>query len=127
MCPTTDRRRHDTSGVTSAQALSEERDPAGRRRLSASERRVEIVAAALFVASAAAMLTAADGWDDPLSAVLLTAAYALVDRVLLGARVIVTGLSAESTGALVASGVDLRGVHAVADLQRGIEEAERLL
>jgi rsbT co-antagonist protein RsbR len=46
---------------------------------------------------------------------------------LLGARVIVTGLSAETTRTLVASGVDLRGVHAVADLQRGIEEAQRLL
>jgi rsbT co-antagonist protein RsbR len=46
---------------------------------------------------------------------------------LLGARVIVTGLSSETTRTLVASGVDLRGVHAVADLQRGIEEAQRLL
>ncbi|HET8755649.1 MAG TPA: STAS domain-containing protein, partial [Solirubrobacteraceae bacterium] len=46
---------------------------------------------------------------------------------LLGARVIVTGLSGETTQALVATGVDLRGIHAVADLQRGIEEAQRLL
>jgi anti-anti-sigma regulatory factor len=67
--------------VTIAQALSEERDPAGRRRLSAQERRVEIGAAALFTAVAVAMLTAADGWDEPLSAVLLTATYGLVDRV----------------------------------------------
>jgi rsbT co-antagonist protein RsbR len=46
---------------------------------------------------------------------------------LLGANVIVTGLSSETTQALVASGVDLRAVHAVGDLQRGIEEAQRLL
>ncbi len=67
--------------MTTAQALSEERDPAVRRRLSAQERRVEIVAAALFAAIAAVLLTAADGWDEPLSAVLLTVTYALVDRV----------------------------------------------
>jgi hypothetical protein len=35
--------------------------------------------------------------------------------------------STETTETLVASGVDLRGIHAVADLQRGIEEAQRLL
>jgi len=46
---------------------------------------------------------------------------------LLGARVIVTGLAGETTQALVATGVDLGGIHAVADLQRGIEEAQRLL
>jgi rsbT co-antagonist protein RsbR len=46
---------------------------------------------------------------------------------LLGARVIVTGLSSETTQALVATGVDLGDIHAVADLQRGIEEAQRLL
>jgi rsbT co-antagonist protein RsbR len=46
---------------------------------------------------------------------------------LLGARVIVTGLSGETTRTLVATGVDLRGIHAVADLQRGIEEAQSLL
>ena len=46
---------------------------------------------------------------------------------LLGARVILTGLSSETTEALVASGVDLKGIHAVADLQRAIEEAQRLL
>ena len=46
---------------------------------------------------------------------------------LLGARVVVTGLSSEITQALVTAGVDLRAVRAVADLQRGIEEAERLL
>jgi anti-anti-sigma regulatory factor len=67
--------------VTIAQALSEERDPSRRRRLSAQERRVEIIAAALFVAVAVAMLPAAHGWHEPLSAVLLTATYALVDRV----------------------------------------------
>jgi anti-anti-sigma regulatory factor len=68
--------------VTIAQALSEERHAGGPRRLSAQERRVEIVAAALFTATAAAMLTAVGEWDDPLSAVLLTATYALVDRVI---------------------------------------------
>ena len=46
---------------------------------------------------------------------------------LLGARVIVTGLSGETTQTLVATGVDLGGIHAVAALQRGIEEAQRLL
>jgi hypothetical protein len=46
---------------------------------------------------------------------------------LLGAAVIVTGLSGETTETLVASGVDLRSIHAVADLQRGIEEAQQLL
>ena len=46
---------------------------------------------------------------------------------LLGARVIVTGLSGETTQTLVATGVDLGGIHAVADLQRGIEEAQRLI
>ena len=46
---------------------------------------------------------------------------------LLGARVIVTGLSGETTQALVATGVDLRGIHAVAALQRGIAEAQSLL
>ena len=46
---------------------------------------------------------------------------------LLGTRVIVTGLSSETTQALATIGVDLRSIHAVADLQRGIEEAQRLL
>ena len=46
---------------------------------------------------------------------------------LLGTRVIVTGLSAETTQALATIGVDLGSIHAVADLQRGIEEAQRLL
>src|SRR4051812_20644985 len=81
MCPPAGHARHDTSRVTIAQALSEERAVGGRRRLSAQERRVEIVAAALFAATAAAMLTAAGEWDEPLSAVLLTATYALADRV----------------------------------------------
>jgi anti-anti-sigma regulatory factor len=58
-----------------------ERDPGGRRRLAAQERRVEIVAAALFVVVAGVMLGAASDWDEPLSAVLLTATYAVVDRV----------------------------------------------
>jgi anti-anti-sigma factor len=51
------------------------------RRLSRRERRVETVVAALFAVTAGAMLAAASGWDEPLSAVLLTATYALVDRV----------------------------------------------
>jgi anti-anti-sigma factor len=46
---------------------------------------------------------------------------------LLGARVVVTGLSSELTQALALSGVDVRAIHAVADLQRGIEEAQRML
>jgi anti-anti-sigma regulatory factor len=58
-----------------------ERDVGGRRRLAPQELRVEIVAAALFVVVAGVMLAASGGWDEPLSAVLLTATYAVVDRV----------------------------------------------
>jgi rsbT co-antagonist protein RsbR len=46
---------------------------------------------------------------------------------LMGATVIVTGLSADVAQALVALGVDLGGLSTVADLQGGLEEAERLL
>src|SRR5438477_4808014 len=46
---------------------------------------------------------------------------------LLGATVIVTGLSPEIAQTLVTIGVDLRTMHTVGDLQGGIEEAERLL
>ena len=46
---------------------------------------------------------------------------------LMGASVIVTGLSAEVAQSLVALGIDLRGIHAVGDLQGGLEDAERLL
>ena len=46
---------------------------------------------------------------------------------LMGATVIVTGLSAEIAQTLVTIGVDLSKVNAVGDLQGGIEEAERLL
>jgi rsbT co-antagonist protein RsbR len=46
---------------------------------------------------------------------------------LMGANVIVTGLSAELAQTLVTIGVDLGKVNAVGDLQGGIEEAERLL
>ena len=46
---------------------------------------------------------------------------------LLGARVIVTGLSPEIAQTLVNIGVDLRKMNTVGDLQGGIEEAERLL
>src|SRR5918994_5267266 len=46
---------------------------------------------------------------------------------LLGATVIVTGLSSELAQTLVNIGVDLSKMNAVGDLQGGIEEAERLL
>jgi rsbT co-antagonist protein RsbR len=46
---------------------------------------------------------------------------------LLGANVIVTGLSAEIAQTLVAIGVDLSKMKTVGDLRGGIEEAERLL
>lgn len=46
---------------------------------------------------------------------------------LMGAKVIVTGLSADVAQALVALGVDLSKVNTVGDLQGGLEEAERML
>jgi rsbT co-antagonist protein RsbR len=46
---------------------------------------------------------------------------------LMGANVIVTGLSSEIAQTLVTIGVDLGKINAVGDLQGGIEEAERLL
>src|SRR5919205_1194068 len=46
---------------------------------------------------------------------------------LMGANVIITGLSPEIAQTLVTLGVDLSKVNAVGDLQGGIEEAERLL
>jgi rsbT co-antagonist protein RsbR len=46
---------------------------------------------------------------------------------LMGAGVIITGLSPEIAQTLVTLGVDLSKVNAVGDLQGGIEEAERLL
>jgi rsbT co-antagonist protein RsbR len=46
---------------------------------------------------------------------------------LLGAKVIVTGLSPEIAQTLVKIGVDLSKMNTVGDLQGGIEEAERLL
>ena len=46
---------------------------------------------------------------------------------LMGASVIVTGLSAEIAQTLVTIGVELSKVNAVGDLQGGIEEAEKLL
>jgi rsbT co-antagonist protein RsbR len=46
---------------------------------------------------------------------------------LLGATVIVTGLSPEIAQTLVNIGVDLARMTTVGDLQGGIEEAERLL
>ena len=46
---------------------------------------------------------------------------------LLGADVIVTGLSREITQTLVTLGVELRDMTTLGDLQSGIEEAERRL
>ena len=46
---------------------------------------------------------------------------------LMGASVIITGLSSDIAQTLVTIGVDLSKVNAVGDLQGGIEEAERLL
>jgi rsbT co-antagonist protein RsbR len=46
---------------------------------------------------------------------------------LMGANVIVTGLSSEIAQTLVTIGVDLSKINAVGDLQGGIEEAERML
>jgi rsbT co-antagonist protein RsbR len=46
---------------------------------------------------------------------------------LMGARVIVTGLSADVAQALVALGVDLSRINTIGDLQGGLEEAERML
>src|SRR6266513_2593937 len=46
---------------------------------------------------------------------------------LMGASVIITGLSSEIAQTLVTIGVDLSKVNAVGDLQGGIEEAERFL
>jgi len=46
---------------------------------------------------------------------------------LMGAAVIVTGLSSEIARTLVTIGVDLSKMHTAGDLQGGIEEAERLL
>jgi len=46
---------------------------------------------------------------------------------LMGAAVIVTGLSAEVAQTLVAIGVDLSKVNTLSDLQSGIEEADRLV
>jgi rsbT co-antagonist protein RsbR len=46
---------------------------------------------------------------------------------LMGAAVIVTGLSADVAQTLVTLGVELGKIHTVGDLQGGIEEAERLL
>jgi rsbT co-antagonist protein RsbR len=46
---------------------------------------------------------------------------------LMGATVIVTGLSAEVSQTLVNLGVDLGGLQTIGDLQGGIEEAERVI
>jgi rsbT co-antagonist protein RsbR len=46
---------------------------------------------------------------------------------LMGARVIITGLSPDIAQTLVTIGVDLSKMHTIGDLQGGLEEAERLL
>jgi rsbT co-antagonist protein RsbR len=46
---------------------------------------------------------------------------------LMGAHVIVTGLSAEVAQSLVALGIELSKLNTVGDLQGGLEEAERIL
>jgi rsbT co-antagonist protein RsbR len=46
---------------------------------------------------------------------------------LMGAAVIITGLSAEVAQSLVTLGVDLSKLNAIGDLQGGLEEAERML
>jgi rsbT co-antagonist protein RsbR len=46
---------------------------------------------------------------------------------LMGAAVIVTGLSAEVAQTLVTIGVDLSSLNTLSDLQSGIEEADRLV
>jgi len=46
---------------------------------------------------------------------------------LMGARVIITGLSPEIAQTLVTIGVDLSKMNTIGDLQGGLEEAERLL
>jgi len=46
---------------------------------------------------------------------------------LMGATVIVTGLTAEVAQSLVALGIDLAKINTIGDLQGGLEEAERLL
>jgi rsbT co-antagonist protein RsbR len=60
-----------------------------------------------------------------------TVANSLFDTVaasrLMGADVIITGLSSEIAQTLVTIGVDLSKMHTVGDLQGGIEEAERQL
>src|SRR5215213_5396635 len=60
-----------------------------------------------------------------------TVANSLVNTVtasrLMGADVIITGLSSEIAQTLVTIGVDLGKMHTVGDLQGGIEEAERQL
>jgi rsbT co-antagonist protein RsbR len=46
---------------------------------------------------------------------------------LMGARAVITGLSAEVAQALVVLGVDLENLNTVGDLQGGLEEADRLM
>jgi rsbT co-antagonist protein RsbR len=46
---------------------------------------------------------------------------------LMGARVIVSGLSADVAQSIVTLGIDLDALDTVSDLQGGLEEAERLL
>jgi PAS domain S-box-containing protein len=68
------------SGI--ADGLLEQRPPGVARRLSARERRVELVMAAGFLATAAGLLAGWPGyWRDPPAALLLVATYAMVARV----------------------------------------------
>jgi rsbT co-antagonist protein RsbR len=46
---------------------------------------------------------------------------------LMGAQVIVTGLSADVAQSLVALGVDLQALNTAGDLQGGLDEAERIM
>jgi rsbT co-antagonist protein RsbR len=46
---------------------------------------------------------------------------------LMGARTVVSGVSADVAQALVGLGVDVEGLHTVGDLQGGLEEADRML
>jgi len=62
--------------------------------------------------------------DEPVANHLVQAVEA---SRLMGAGVIITGLSPEIAQTLVTIGVDLTKMNAVGDLQGGIEEAERLL
>ncbi len=70
------------AAVATADALLRRRSPGVTRRLSDRERRVETVAAVLFLVAAGVLLIASGGeWRNLLSAVQLVVIYALVARV----------------------------------------------